>query len=98
MTYLIHKRLVEWTSSRGIIPPTQNGFRAGHRTSDNAFILRCAIDRARAENKTLYVAFADLSNAFPSTEQATLWLKLRGLGAGGGLYDWLRMLYKNIWY
>jgi hypothetical protein len=62
------------------------------------FILRCAIDRARAMGVPLYAVFADLSNAFPSTDQATLWLKMQGAGAGGPIFDWLRMLYKRMVY
>jgi hypothetical protein len=62
------------------------------------FILRCAIDRARALGKPLFVVFADLSNAFPSTDQATLWLKMRAAGAGGAIFDWLRMLYRRMTY
>ena len=98
MTLLIHERLSAWSEEYNLLPPSQNGFRRGYRTNDKAFIPRCAIDRARAENKTLYVCFADVSNAFPSTEQATLWLKLREMGAGGPLFDWLRMLYRRMLY
>ena len=39
-----------------------------------------------------------MSNAFPSTDQATLWLKLRKMGAGGRAFDWLRMIYRKISY
>ena len=98
MTLLIHMRLTAWCDKYNILPPSQNGFRTGYRTNNNAFILRCAIDRARAEGKTLYVMFADISNAFPSTEQSTLWLKLRSLGAGGMIFDWIRMIYDRMEY
>ncbi|PPQ81254.1 hypothetical protein CVT26_015075 [Gymnopilus dilepis] len=98
MTLLIHMRLTEWCEKYKIIPPTQNGFRAGYRTNNNMFILRTAIEKARAQGLTLYVMFADLSNAFPSTDQSTLWLKLRKLGAGGMIFDWLRMIYQRMEY
>jgi hypothetical protein len=42
--------------------------------------------------------FADISNAFPSAEQSTLWLKLRSLGAGGMIFDWIRMIYERMEY
>ncbi|RXW12563.1 hypothetical protein EST38_g13290 [Candolleomyces aberdarensis] len=38
MTMLVHERLVEWAVNRGLIPPSQNGFRQGHRTNDNVFV------------------------------------------------------------
>ncbi|KAM5544413.1 hypothetical protein V8D89_002073 [Ganoderma adspersum] len=35
----------------------------------------------------------DLTNASPSTDQPTLWLKLGQWGTSGQLINWLRMLY-----
>ncbi|KAI5822343.1 hypothetical protein K523DRAFT_221733, partial [Schizophyllum commune Tattone D] len=70
-----------------IIPASQNGFRPAYRTNNNAFILRAAIEKARATGETLYVVFMDLSNAFPSTDQALLWLKLLRRGATGTMFD-----------
>ena len=48
--------------------------------------------------KPLYVTFVDLSNAFPSTDQALLWLKLLRRGATGPMFDWLRKLYRDMSY
>lgn len=98
MTLLIHLRLTEWASARNLIPPSQNGFREGYRTNNNAFILRCAVDKARSLGKTLFVGSVDITNAFPSTEQSTMWLKLHRKGAGGNLFDWIRMLYARMTY
>lgn len=98
ITLLIHIRITMWCLAKNLIPPSQNGFREGFCTNDNAFVLRCAIDRARALGMPLYVVYADLSNAFPSTEQSTLWTKMHEMGAGGGIFDWLRMLYKRMAY
>ncbi|KAF5335681.1 hypothetical protein D9611_009573 [Ephemerocybe angulata] len=98
MTMLINERLVEWAEGDNLIPPSQNGFRAGYRTNNNMFMLRCAVDKARALGRPLYVAFVDMTNTFPSMDQATLWLKLRPWGAGGPLFDWLRKLYREMSY
>ncbi|KAJ7728245.1 hypothetical protein B0H16DRAFT_1331072, partial [Mycena metata] len=87
LTILIHWRVFEWAEARGIIPPGQNGFRPGYRTNNNPFILRCLKEWARAHNYTLYVACVDFTNAFPSTDQPTLWLKLFRLGMGGKIFD-----------
>lgn len=98
VTLLISKRFLEWAEDMGLLPPSQNGFRAGYRTNNNVFILRTAVDKARATGKPLYAAFIDLTNAFPSTHQATLWLKLREKGAGGRVFDWIRWLYGEMSY
>jgi hypothetical protein len=46
----------------------------------------------------LFVAFVDISNAFPSTDHPTLWLKLHHMGVSGKLFDWMRMLYRKMTY
>jgi hypothetical protein len=92
LTILVHWRIFDWAEMRGLIPPYQNGFRPGYRTNNNPFILRCLSEWARVQGHTLYVACVDFTNAFPSTDQPTLWLKLFRMGMGGKIFDWLRML------
>ncbi|KAJ7066873.1 hypothetical protein B0H15DRAFT_753111, partial [Mycena belliarum] len=87
LTILIHWRVFDWSEARGLIPPAQNGFRPGYRTNNNPFILRCVKEWARANGHTVYVACVDFTNAFPSTDQPTLWLKLFRLGMGGKIFD-----------
>lgn len=70
----------------------------GYRTNNNPFILRCIKEWARAKNLTVFVAAVDATNAFPSTDHPTLWLKLLNMGMGGALFDWLRMLYQKMEY
>jgi ribonuclease HI len=98
LTLLFDFRMREWADAYGILPDSQNGFRTGYRTNNNAFVLRCAIDRARAGNQTLYTAFVDLKNAFPSTDLPTLWAKLYARGVSGPLFDWVRALYSDMRY
>jgi Reverse transcriptase (RNA-dependent DNA polymerase) len=98
MTLLINQQLVGWADEEELIPDSQNGSRQGRRTNNNAFVLRCAAERAKADGMPLYVTFADISNAFPSCDHPTLWLKLVERGAGGRIFDWLRMLYREMMY
>jgi hypothetical protein len=60
---LIQKWIYDWAEAKGIriIPPSQNGFREKYRTNNNAFVLQCMIERARAEGRTLWVAFLDIT-------------------------------------
>ncbi|PBK81728.1 hypothetical protein ARMGADRAFT_857919, partial [Armillaria gallica] len=83
----IHMRTTKWAEENNLIPDYQNGFRSGYRTNNNPLILRCAIESAKAQRKPLYVAVVDATNAFPSTDRATLWLKLQRLGMGGPIFD-----------
>ncbi|KAF5374622.1 hypothetical protein D9615_008976 [Tricholomella constricta] len=98
LTLLIDKRLRDWAEAYHILPDTQNGFRPHYRTNNNSFILRCAIERARASGKSVYIAFIDLENAFPSTDIPLLWTKLYRKGVAGPIFDWLRTLYADMNY
>lgn len=61
-------------------------------------LLTSQIDKALAEGRTLYVAFPDLTNAFPSTDHASLWSMMYKRGVSGPLFDWLRLLYSGMSY
>ncbi|VDB97613.1 unnamed protein product [Peniophora sp. CBMAI 1063] len=98
MTLLIHKRLYAWAERHKIFPASQNGFRHGYRTNNNVFILRSIIEKYQDSKLPVYVAFVDISNAFPSTDRDILWLTLQRQGCVGPIVDWLRMLYSNMRY
>lgn len=98
LTLLIDKRVRAWAEARKLLPPTQNGFRPGFRTNNNAFILRCAAERAAADGKPLFVASVDLTNAFPSVDRPLLWLKLKSMGMSGPVFDLYRHIYDNMTY
>ncbi|KAJ6484442.1 hypothetical protein C8R47DRAFT_918727, partial [Mycena vitilis] len=87
VTLLIHRRITQWAEARGLIPDWQNGFRAKYRTNNNPFVLRCIRDWAKAHGKTVYVATVDATNAFPSTDHCTMWLKFSRLGMAGPIFD-----------
>ena len=59
LTLLIAKRIRDWMEEQKLLPATQNGFREGYRTNNNAYILRCTIDKAHSMSKTLFVGFVD---------------------------------------
>jgi hypothetical protein len=96
LTLLLDGRLREWAASKNFIPDSQNGFQPDHRTDDNSFILLCAIQRARAEGKTLYVFFGDMTNAFPYTDVARLWTDMYAAGVSGPWFDMMRVLYARM--
>ncbi|KAF5377477.1 hypothetical protein D9615_005367 [Tricholomella constricta] len=98
LTLLINERLRKWAESANILPDSQNGIRPKYRNNNNSFILRCAIKRARASGKALYIVFVDLENAFPSTDLSILWTKLYSAGVSGPLLDWLRSVYAAMTY
>lgn len=96
LTLLIHKRLYSWVERKGIYPASQNGFRHGYRTNNNVFILRTILEKYRSLDTPVYVAFVDVSNAFPSTDRDILWVTLQRLGCVGPIIDWHAVLEHAI--
>ncbi|KAJ7077090.1 hypothetical protein C8R44DRAFT_569417, partial [Mycena epipterygia] len=80
---LIHKCLYVWATEKGVIPDSQNG--EHYRTYNSVFWIGSSL--ARAEGRTLRIAFLDITNAFSSTNHDLLWTKLYKTGVTGKLFD-----------
>ncbi|KAF5374326.1 hypothetical protein D9758_004658 [Tetrapyrgos nigripes] len=97
LTYIIHKSLYDWALNLNLIPPSQNRFHPEYCTN-NTFILHTIIEKSLAEDKHVWLAFVDISNAFPSVTHSLLWLKLHNNSLTGKLFDWLQKLYTDMEY
>ena len=76
LTLIIDRRLREAADDIDAIPKSQNGFQPKLRTTDNVFVLRALIDKAKANKLPLFVSYLDLKNAFPTTDRPSLWVRL----------------------
>jgi hypothetical protein len=63
---VINARLTNWLETRGLRARGQAGFRQGHCTVDNCFILRAIAERCRARGVKLYLCGVDFEKAFDS--------------------------------
>ena len=63
-----------------VLPETQCGFRSGRGTVDMIFCLRQLQEKAKEQNKDLYIVFVDLTKAFDSVCRSALWTVLKKLG------------------
>lgn len=91
----ICRRLYKFCEIHCLLPPSQSGFRPGHRTTSNIFILRCLIERSMAERKPLFAASVDIAKAFDKVNRALLWRKLKSWGICGDLIDMVKVLYAD---
>ena len=76
MTKIINNRLNSWLEGNHVIHESQIGFRKGHSTLDNIFILREIIQIYNNRKAPLYLCFIDLSKAFDSISKRKLKDKL----------------------
>ncbi|KAI5804107.1 hypothetical protein DFH27DRAFT_459274, partial [Peziza echinospora] len=64
-TFLLSKCLTQWAEAEDCLPPTQIGFRKGHRTTNNLFLLQTLVNHSLISLKTpLYLVLVDLTKAF----------------------------------
>ncbi len=76
--------------------PEQAGFRAGHSTIYQCFILHALIQRALRAKRKLYVCFVDFKKAFDTVHRDVLWAKMRRLGIPEYLVRAVEALYERV--
>ncbi len=93
---ILDQRLSSWAENAGIRAKGQAGFRKAYRTTDNMFILRCLMDKARSKSEKLYACFVDFKKAFDTVPRAQLWEHLHQLGIRGAFLSALISMYRNV--
>lgn len=83
---ILAERLMEEVESKGILPPSQTGFRRGMGTIDQIYVLNYIINKRVAERKgKLVVLFVDMKAAFDSVDREILVQTMRRKGVREGL-------------
>lgn len=85
---VLRNRLKEEVEERGMLPPSQAGFREGLGTLDNIYTLNYLINREiRRKKSNLVLLFVDLKAAFDSVDRVKLVESMRGRGVSEGLLE-----------
>jgi hypothetical protein len=93
---MLNARLSAWAEASGVRAVGQGGFRQGFRTTDNCFVLRALVERARAQGNKLYICAVDLEKAFDSVDRPLLWAALQRAGIGGCMLATIQALYADV--
>ena len=93
---MLNDRLMEWTERYGLRARGQAGFRKDHRTTDQVFVLRTLIERARADTQPLYVCYVDFKKAYDTIPRDLLWHKLQRIGVHGDFLRAVQALYAEV--
>ena len=95
-TATLNERLNSFLECNNLLKNNQPGFRSGHSTVDNIFIIHCLAEYMKKKKKKLYCAFIDFQKAFDTVWRAGLWQKLIKTGINGKLLTVLKNMYKDI--
>jgi hypothetical protein len=93
---VLRARLDRVVEQLGVRAPTQCGFREAHGCLDAVFVLHHLINKARFQQKQLWVTFVDFTKAFDLVRRDLLLDRCRQLGIHGQFMDALVLLYDNI--
>ncbi len=93
---MLNCRLTAWTEEQGVRAVGQGGFRQGFRTTDNCFVLRAVVERARASRTKLYMCAVDLEKAFDCVDRPLLWAALQRAGIDGCMLAAIQALYADV--
>ena len=92
---IIKNRLNAWSEINHLFPLCQAGFRKGHSTINQIFILETIANRYKKRDQPLYCFFADFEKCFDSINRELLWNKLAKIGVSDKITDILRDMYKG---
>ena len=61
---MLNEKLMTWTEQHQLRARGQAGFRKDHRTTDQTFVVRSLIGKAKADKQPLYSCFVDFKKAY----------------------------------
>jgi hypothetical protein len=93
---VLNDRLSAWCEKYHCRADGQAGFRKDFRCTDQQFILRTLIERAKFRSRRLYCCFVDFSKAFDTIPRDKLWERLKEIGLHGNMLDAVRSLYDRV--
>jgi Reverse transcriptase (RNA-dependent DNA polymerase) len=74
---ILNELLMKWTEQHQLRARGQAGFRRDHRTTDQTFVVRTLIEKAKADRQPLYSCFVDFKKAYDTVPRDLLWEKLQ---------------------
>jgi hypothetical protein len=91
----LDKRLADYLEQHELRSPFQAGFRRGHSTMDQAFVLNHIIEAAKHQGSQVYCAFVDFRKAFDTVRHEHLWDRLRTYGVDGNFLRCVQSMYEQ---
>ena len=92
---VLNSRLTQVVERHALLGDVQGGFRKGRGGADNLFILHTLLWKARANKKSIHMAFLDISKAYDTVNREVLWAKLAKIGISGKFLEMLKTMYSG---
>ena len=92
---IIFKNLYNYIRDNNILTPHQSGFQSGDSTTNQLAYLYHMFSQALDSKKDIKIVFCDISKAFDRVWHDALLYKLRKIGVGGNLLEFLKDYLSN---
>jgi hypothetical protein len=93
---MLNEKLMKWTEQHQLRALRQAGFCKDHRTTDQTFVVRTLIEKAKADKQPLYSCFVDFKKAYHTVPRDLLWTKLQRIGVHGEFLQGVQALYADV--
>ena len=93
---IIARCLSEYCERVGILPEEKGGFRPNRSTTDMMFVICRFQELARKKRIPLYVCFIDLTKAYDSVDQTSLWTVLTRFGVPQNMISVIRQFHDGL--
>uniref|UniRef100_A0A671QSF3 Reverse transcriptase domain-containing protein n=1 Tax=Sinocyclocheilus anshuiensis TaxID=1608454 RepID=A0A671QSF3_9TELE len=90
MERIITERITYFLESKDLLSPYQSGFRRGRNTMDSVLCLESDIRKAQTNKEVVVAVFFDVEKAYDMLWKEGLLIKLKSLGIGGRIYNWVQ--------
>ena len=95
-TKMLNDRLEKFSNLNEILLPNQAGFRKGHSTVDQVYVLQTLIELCIKQKRRLFIAWVDYAKAFDTVWRQALWFKLLKSGYSSKIVSVIKNMYANI--
>ena len=94
---IVHKKMLQYLKGNDLISESQHGFLTMRSTITN--LLTCTFDLVTFSNEkqAMDIIDIDYEKAFDKVPHNKLLYRLRKLGIGGSVLEWLRIFFSTRW-
>ena len=90
MERMVTERLTFYMESRGLLSPSQSGFRRGRGTMDPVMCLETEVRKAYVNKESVMSVFFDVEKAYDMVWKEGVMIKLSMMGITGRVYNWVK--------
>ena len=95
-TFMLNKRIGEWTEQEDILSQVQFAYKTGHSTTDAVFVLHTVLSSSLVASNGACCGFIDFTKAFDNINRETLFQRLKQFNISAKLLKMIKNMYSKL--